>query len=114
MEEELSYYPDFFFMNQLHVGAASKSGAEVKPINHTANNIFTARLCIGEGLCCMLSRVCTLAASRFDQGLQVLVTKTTSLTVEPRLVRVINISHTTFWCANTPTCLFVDLTFAFG
>lgn len=96
MEEELSYYPDFFFMNQLQVGAASKFGAEFKPTNHTANNIFTVRLFIGEGLCCMLSRICTQAAGRFDQGLKVLVTKTTSLTVEPRLVNVINISHTTF------------------
>lgn len=96
MEEVLSYYPDFFFTNQLHMGAASNSGAEFKPINHTANNIFTARLFISESLCCMLSRICTQAAGRFDQGLQVLVTKTTSLTVEPRLVNVINISHTTF------------------
>lgn len=96
MKEVLSYYPDFFFMNQLHVGAASKSGAEFKPINHTANNIFTARLFISKSLCCVLSWIWTQAAGRFDQGLQVLVTKTTSLTVESHLVNVINISQTTF------------------
>lgn len=96
MEEVLSYYPDFFFMNQLHMGAASKSGAEFKPINHTANNIFALRLFIGQNLCCILSQICTQAAGRFDQGLQVLVTKTTSLTVEPCLVNVINISHATY------------------